>query len=1133
VRRVSRLTIILLMTGLCLAVISPAAANPLKGVQRLFKKWGLFQGVQVSGQNSLTLQQYMIEGSDASFVGQRWDTGSLQRRTSLHLEGPVFKEVGFRADLSASGWGPSYSRWLVGYVGHETALYIGDLNINLRGNEFANFSKNLKGWQVDEKLPHDGLLRAFQSKEKGFTRNQTMAGNDTSGPYFLTYTPIIEGSERVKVDEQPQRLGLDYRIDYQTGELWFEPIDRPPKIIPSTSTISLSYMASGYFGSPGTLSGLRAEMPLMAGKMRVGLTMLKQDRPEAGSGDTVGYQEDYYQGSGSTGPFDTNFRPIVADGAQITFNGKTQTLEHPLLVLVDNVEQEEGVDYDSYREIGRIIFRRAVPPTSLVKIQYYYDLRSTTLAADTEVTGLDLNYRISDNLALRADLARSSGGSSGQSGGALSVLLSYSLPKLTASTGYRDMDATFSFMDTTGFRRQEKGLNVNLQWQPTRHIQLSNRYSSMKSGQGLSFGYSGYGGGYGFQTGGGGYYGGGSYGGGYGGGYYGMQTAQSATSTSTLDISTNKNDLDLRLDFVGWPSVNITHQTMSNSGGSLGGSKYDSTSLRLSHRFSERLNLNANLVRTKQNYAGTSSSGDDNITEARGSSTNQRLVSIEYRPTDTLSLSANLGRHGSTAHGTMGNASNSRNVQLSARWQPSDRLSINLQRTGSQSTGRVSSGFYGGFPGSGYSGYPGTGGGGWGGPIAGGGGTYPYQADDNSDEEEEEETQTRYEDSTTSLDVNYRPTRTISLNLNTRQRKYSSGGGAGYLADSNQRSRSLSLSWQASDALTVMTSLSRDHLNFLQQGRGAVSNNMLTVGLNYQPPGQPWGASINMNRMSGSSPTYIQVGSHQHSRMVSTSLFDLSGQLNYQLSDNASLYARTGLSDFTSGYSAFKRNRAEIGLGYRLNDTSDFNFGYRFEKYLAGQVDSPFSIYTGATMQSQDYVANTFMLTFQTHFTGGSATGQRFAGPTATFGGPSYGYGGYGEGALNLATSGGYQAGFGQTYGYGGRGQPGAYGPFGSGAGYQRGSQYDYQRRYAGSPERLPGQYEQGQYQGREGFEAGLGEFEQQQARRPTEAPPSLGWEAPPQAPEQRPPAAEPIRQQWPVVEGLSRWQIPEVYRLW
>ncbi len=1001
-RRSLQSGICLLAILACLAIISPADANPVKGLQRLFEKWGLFQGVQISGRNSLTLQQDIVDGSASAYTGQRWDTGTFQRQTSLHLEGPIFKEFGFQADLSASGWGRSYSRWVAGYIGHDSAVYLGDLNINLRGNEFATFSKSLKGWQIDQKLPGDGLLRGFYSQEKGFTRNQTMAGNDTSGPYFLTYTPIIDGSERIRVDEQPQRFGVDYRIDYQTGELWFEPVGGPPKIIPSTSTISVSYQSSGYFGSPGTLSGLRAEMPLMGGKMQVGLTMLNQDRPGAGSGDTAGYQEDYYQGSGSTGPFDTNFRPIIADGAQVIYQGKTQTIEHALVVLVDNVQQQEGVDYDSYREIGRIIFRHAVPPTALVKIQYYYDLRQTTPAADTKVTGLDLSYRISQDMSLRADLARSSGGNSGQPGSARKILLTYTRPKFAASTEYRDMESTFSFIDTTGFRRQEKGLAVNLQWQPHRHIQLFNRYSKMKTAQGLSFGYSGYGGGSGFQT---------------SDSYYGMQTAQSDTSTSGLDVSSNRNDLDLRLTFPGWPAMDFTHQTMSNAGGSLGGSNYTSTSLRLAHEFSRRLRINARLASTDQRYAGQPGGDSDDLTEPRGSNTSQRLISVNYMPSDALSLLVDLGRNRSASVGTAANRSSSNNIRLSARWQPSDRLSIGVDRTGSESIGRVTSGFYGGFPGSGYSGYPGTGGGGyWPGPIAGAG-TYPYQ--DNGDDDGEEETQTRYEDSTTSLDVNYRPSDKVWLSFNTRRRKYSSGGGAGYLADSDQRSNSVSLSWQASDTLTVNTALSKDNLSFLQEGYGAVNNKMLTVGLNYQPRDCPWGASLSMNRMSGSSPTYIEIGGRQRSRIVSTALFDVSGQLNYHLRDGADLYTRAGISDFDSGYSAFKKHNAEVGLSYKLNDTSQLTFGYRFIKHIADEIDSPFYGYTGTAMQSQDYITNTFMLTYNTQFTSGLTGGEAFRGPTATFGAPSYGRGygsgGLGAGELNLGTFGGYQTGFGET----------------------------------------------------------------------------------------------------------------------
>jgi len=155
-----------LVVVVLLAAVAPAWANPLKSIERLFDKWELFQDVQISGNNTLTLQQHYVEGSESAFEGQRWDTGSLQRRSSLSIKGPIWKEFGFQSDLSFSGYGPSYSRWVVGYVGHDSALYFGDLNISLRQNEFASVAKSLNGWQLDQNLPGGGLLRAFTSRTR-------------------------------------------------------------------------------------------------------------------------------------------------------------------------------------------------------------------------------------------------------------------------------------------------------------------------------------------------------------------------------------------------------------------------------------------------------------------------------------------------------------------------------------------------------------------------------------------------------------------------------------------------------------------------------------------------------------------------------------------------------------------------------------------------------------------------------------------------------------------------------------------------------------------------------------------------------------------------------------------------------
>jgi len=1123
------------------AAVPAHAGNPVRGLQRLFKDWGLFQGMTISGQNSLTLQENSIEGSLAAYEGQRWDTGTLVRRSSLHLEGPVWRSFGLQADISSSGWGPTYTRWVLGWTGQNTAVYFGDLNIRLVGNEFASFNKTLKGWQIDQRLPNDGLLRGFYSEEKGLTRNQTMPGNNTSGPYFLTYTPIIDGSEIVKVDEQLMRFGVDYRLDYEMGQLWFEPVDGPPRIIPSTSVISVSYQSAGWQSAPGELYGLRAQMPLADGKILLGLTGLKQDKKEAGAqADTVGYQEDIFQGSGSTGPFDVNYRPIIPNGTTVTYQGQQQVIEQALAVLVDNAEQVEGVDYDSYRQIGRIMFRRAVPPTALVIIQYYYDISTTIRSADNEVIGMDLGYRISDGLMLMGDYAQSKGGYSGGSGSAWRSSLQYVMPRLSATLELRDVNPGFSYLETVGFQRNEKGLNLAAQWEVNEYISVYERYSDLKSGQGLSFGYSGYSGGYG-------------YGGGYGsgGGYYpyGVGTAQYGDEQvpTSLDVRTRRNDLGLDVRYPGWPTLSFARQTMSNRGGSRSNSKQTTDHLTLNYAPQGKpYSLSLNFSESGQNYGALSAQGeDDSLYTPRGSTTRQMQGSLTYTPSDMLSLSANLGHNRSSATEST-SVGTSDMMQLSVRWTPSSRISLNVDHTMSESLGSVSSGFYGGGYSGGYTG-------------GYGGGTYvPYQVGDGipwnpggggtpGGGDDQEDTLNRHEDTNTRLNISYRPTSTLTLSLGRSQRTYSSGGSIGYLADSEQTSYNASAGWQPRPDLSLTAMVGSDEMRFLEEGRGAVINDMLALSANYRPLEARWGVGINLHRQTGSSPTYIGFGEQQISRTVPTNLLDISGQLTYQIGDGFSIYGRLGRAEFESGYANFDKDQGELGVSYRLSDLADFSLSYRYIRNISTDPDLPLPGYVGVSQQGQNYIAHTFMLgvtsTFQTGLGRTSTPGSGYTG----YGAMDYGSGGYGLGMSNF---GGYQAGLGGQYGSG-------LGAFGTGYGTGGYGMSGYRTRQYGAGSGFTGFGGLGDFSGGmtsyrgssahyygsgrrpSGFETGLGRFEEGAAEtQPGEGPQWTeegayrppGWtaedettDAPPEAELEEPDLPE--APTWPVDDFEEWWQ--------
>lgn len=1051
-----------------LAAVCPAHAGFWESLQRAWDRAGLFQSLQISGQNSLTFQQNLLQGSETAFTGEHWDTGNFYRQSSLHVEGPIWKEFGFQADFSASGYGPEYSRWVVGYVGHDTALYYGDLSVNLSGNEFAGLSKSLRGWQLDQRLPGDGLLRAFYSQEKGFTQNQTITGNNTSGPYFLTYTPIIEGSLHVKVDEEIQELGADYRVDYQTGELWFEPVNGPPRIIPTTSTITVSYQSSGYTNSANTLSGVRAEVPIVKGQGLVGLTYLSQQRPGAGAADTAGYREDLYQGSGTTGPFDTNYRPILADGATVVYKGETLTIDEPLIVIVDNVTQLEGVDYDSYRDIGRVIFRRLVPPTSLVRIQYYYSLGATS-SPNLELLAADLSYRLTPDLLMVTQFAQSQGGSGGGTGTALSGLLSYERPNLQVTTEYRNMTPNYSFIDSSGFFTQESGIQASLDWRVDQYLSVYDTFSSLRRAQGLSFGYGGYSSPYVYAA-----------------ASAASRTAQT-TSTPELNIRTLTHEFGLRYQRPRWPTVELSRDYMSNSGGDYGTGSYQTDSLSIAHDFGPNLRAQAQWkINSQASTPGASSS----LQWPTSSRSNQGTLSLSWSPASALSLTADLNTNRTTGtiseSGATGTIATATATRFSGRWSPTSRLSLDVEHTASRSRGTVSGGYYASTLAGPYSLAVGE--------LAGGtlGAPNRLVALQTTSGEISE-----LQDTNTRVGINYQVSDRLSLGANWGNRKYLSGGGLGYLADSQQTTQNFTMTWRFSPTLSLTGSVGIDQLDFLDPGRGSVSNDTYAASVNYQPLNSPWGLGVTLNRQMGASPTYIDIGSHQHYLMVPTELSDLSAQLRYRVGEKSNVFANLGLASFSSGFSAFTKNTAEVGLQHELSDTTHLDFSYRMIRNLGERPSSP--LYSYGDPSAQNYLANTFALTLNTSFGSGSSGGGGFTAPSG--GGGYSGFGGYG--GQGLASFGGYSTGLGSGYSRSnGRGFPTA----GLGAGAFEGTGNAGGIRLAGGPRANAGS-----------------------ADDDVSMPPSLDWGAPVAG---RPGEADlPAAGRWE--DGLSRWDLVRPGKWW
>jgi hypothetical protein len=459
--------------------------------------------------------------------------------------------------------------------------------------------------------------------------------------------------------------------------------------------------------------------------------------------------------------------------------------------------------------------------------------------------------------------------------------------------------------------------------------------------------------------------------------------------------------------------------------------------------------MNFNMSNTELDYAS-----EPDVDTISGSSTDQMQISASYTPSTTLSLSGHYGTNSSTSRGAAGR-SDGVVTQLSARWTPSSRLSFSVDHTRSESDGLISrfSTFQVDNPGGG------------GGELPGG--------------EDPVEERRSYEDANTRFDMSWRPADDLNLTLSAGLRDYTSGGGVGYLADSEQTYLNASLGWRPTDELSLTTTWGSDEQRFLEEGAGAVKNDMLALGVNYRPEGEPWSVSMNLHKQTGSSPTTISSGTERLTRIVPTDLLDISGELTYELRPGMSIFGRMGRADYDSGYAAFVKDTSELGLRYRLSELADISVGYRFIKNLSGDPELPLPG-TGA-VASQDYIAQTFLVEISSNFASGLGSAGRgisgqsgFSGALSSFGG--YGAGrtsGYGYetgGITDFSDRRSYNRGFGQSGVRGSFGGPG--GPFSdrstdffTGAEDARGSSVTYGRTTR---------------QG-DGFEAGIDDFEERE----------------------------------------------------
>jgi len=591
--------------------------------------------LSVIGQDTIIFRAQSVSGGATGRSAYLWDDYALspgfEHRTDLVLHGLLLPSLTVDAAISRGPFSQGRQHMTFTFEGDDAVVKAGDLAVAFEGNGLTAFRRNLRGLLVDTKLSR-GALSLIASESKPAVRTDVLYGRNSSGPYYLAATPVVDASEVVEVDGRRLRRGADYSVDYQVGLIQFS----PTLIIPPTSRIAVSYEYDSPGSSSGTLVGMRASWPVTSA-VSVGATYLGLERRGVAAA-TPATREDRWLGTGTVGPFTLTYRPIEPGSER---------------VRLDGILQVAGKDYQLDYATGSIFFLSPVPAGVFIVVSYQVSGASQSAPPARSLVGIDTHYAAGPHLNLDAEIAHSVGGvATGAASGDDSLLRSSGTAlafgargewnRLSLAANLRSADAAFAPFESAGQTQLRGGWDWTLGFQPVAGLRLS---AAMRD--------------------------------------YRRPYFQYASTTGAVDLLVHDRSHDLTLDFSrpGWPTLSYSGSWSSLAGSSGFGERSGNQMLTLgferpaygikaTYRRSADARdgeapLSSDVAPTYDLMNGTLLSTFASQYSGRGQGTS---ISMYYRPGQRLSVVCDLARNGVSLAG--GGKSAAGSSRLGIEYQP-------------------------------------------------------------------------------------------------------------------------------------------------------------------------------------------------------------------------------------------------------------------------------------------------------------------------------------------------------------------------------------------------------------------------------------------------------------------------------
>lgn len=609
----------------------------------------ILKKINISGSQVFGFHLHEVEGDRTTFnESLYYGDGDEQftDRRSLQLNGTKLFG-GFYFDVTMNNYGfsrPGDQRTLVGYERGWLKVEGGDINASLlNSNELVRFSRLMRGAQVQVKAGRFAL-RALHSEIRAQARTISITGTNSPGPYFLQAGNIVDGSVRVQLDGVEMVLGQDYTLDPYAGTITF--LERT---ITPAQTIVVTYETIGLNQASGTVTGGGLSYQILPG-VSIGLTHIQQAPLDGG-----GLREitELFQGFGAPNtPYFLQYPPLR---------------DRPIRVTVDGVLQVEGVDY-YFDPVNPIVFyfTRFMPREVTIRVTYTPTPEPGSFGnGKRQVTGVDVQWKIGGQGSLSFATAKSrlDAPLGAETGEAMAARFDYTYGRARIQSRWRSIPSSYIGIESTGFSRNEKGVDLTLRYDAGRGYNLELFGSDYRIGTPS------------FQGG-------------------GISTISGRTRDVRFSASYEPDE------------TKSAYLTAWNSDGEYQGIPNEKFEVNAGYRHrAKRWTLDAGLVHTDAKSAKFATGGELIPTSAV---INGARVSGTYRASDALHFTSRIGFNQIESDGK---SSEGMDLSFTGVWEASEKLSLDLTLADTNSGGITSLANFTGGNGFGYGGNGFSGGG--------------------------------------------------------------------------------------------------------------------------------------------------------------------------------------------------------------------------------------------------------------------------------------------------------------------------------------------------------------------------------------------------------------------------------------